>query len=127
MGTLESDVPLKGAVHVREFPLGSDRWQISENGGCQPRWSHDGKELFYIEGNTLIAVGVTTGPEFRIGPSERLFSDPNLSGFAWNYDVSAHGRFVMVERVADDSQEQRKPAIHITENWYEEFRDREQN
>ena len=112
-------------TYVREFPLGSDHWQISENGGCQPRWSHDGKELFYIEGNTLIAVGVTTDPEFRIGPSEHLFSDPNLSGFAWNYDVSAHGRFVMVERVADDSQEQRKPAIHITENWYEEFRDRE--
>ena len=114
-------------TYVREFPLASDRWQISENGGCQPRWSHDGEELFYLEGSTLIAVELTTGPEFRIGPSKRLFSDPNLSGFAWNYDVSAGGRFVMVERVADESQEQRKPAIHITENWCEEFREREQD
>ena len=112
-------------TYVREFPLGSGRWQISENGGCQPRWSHDGKELFYVEGNTLIAVEVTTGPELRIGPSERLFSDPKLSGFAWDYDVSADGRFVMVEDVADESQEQRKPAIRITENWYQEFRDRD--
>ncbi len=114
-------------TYVREFPSGSRRWQISENGGCQPRWSHDGKELFYVEGDTLVAVDVTSGPDFRIGPSERLFSDPKLFLHGWNYDVSADGRFVIIEEVADESQEQRKPAIHITENWYQEFRNREQN
>ena len=74
-----------------------------------------------------MAVNVTSGPDFRIGPSERLFSDPKLFLHGWNYDVSADGRFVMIEEVADESQEQRKPAIHITENWYQEFRNREQN
>ncbi len=113
-------------TYVREFPAGSRRWLISENGGCQPRWSHNGKELFYIEGSTLISVEITSGSDFRVGPSERLFSDPKLVyDHGWTYDISADGRFVMIEDVADESQEQRKPAIHITENWYEEFRDRD--
>ncbi len=113
---------------MREFPSGSRRWLISENGGCQPRWSRDGKELFYIEETTLIAVEVASGSDFRIGPAERLFSDPKLTyDHGWSYDVSADGRFVMIEDVEDESGEPRKPAIHITENWYEEFRDREQN
>ncbi len=72
-----------------------------------------------------MAVEVTTGDEFRVGRSERLFSDPKLPGGGWSYDVSADGRFVMVEDVVDDDAARRKPAIHITENWYEEFRERD--
>lgn len=112
---------------MREFPSGSRRWLISENGGCQPRWSREGDELFYIEGTTLIAVEVASGPNFRIGPAERLFSDSKLThDYGWSYDVSGDGRFVMIEDVEDESGEPRKPAIRIVENWYEEFRDREQ-
>ena len=115
-------------TYVREFPSGSRRWLISQNGGCQPRWSRDGKELFYIEETTLIAVEVASGSDFRIGPAERLFSDPKLTyDHGWSYDVSADGRFVMIEDVEDESGEPRKPAIHITENWYEQFRDREKD
>lgn len=47
------------------------------------------------------------------------------ASLGWGYDVSADGRFVMIEDVASDTEQQRKPAIHITENWYEEFRVRE--
>ncbi len=111
-------------TYVRQFPSGAGRWQISENGGCQPRWSHDGSELYYVERSTLVAIEVTTGDEFRVGRSERLFSDPKLPGGGWSYDVSVDGRFVMVEDVVDDDAPRRKPAIHITENWYEEFRER---
>jgi len=83
-----------------------------------------GGELFYVEGDKLVAIDVTTSPELRIGPPQRLFSDPSLVRPTWEYDVSADGRFVMIEDVEDESGEQRKPAIHVTENWYEEFRER---
>ena len=63
-------------------------------------------------------------PELKIGPAQRLFSDPVMLDFGWSYDVSADGRFVMVEDVAVEKSETRKPAIRITQNWYEEFRDR---
>ncbi len=48
-----------------------------------------------------------------------------VSDFRITYDVSADGRFVMVEDVGVESDELRKPAIRVTMNWYEEFRDRE--
>ena len=114
-------------IYVREFPSGAGRMQVSSNGGVQPRWHPSGKELFFVEGETLMAVEVTTEPEFRIGKPERLFSDPNLVASPSNYDVAADGRFVVIEEVIDESSDQPKPAIHITENWYEEFRDREQD
>jgi DNA-binding winged helix-turn-helix (wHTH) protein/Tol biopolymer transport system component len=112
-------------LYVREFPTGANRVQVSGNGGCQPRWSHDGKELFYVEGNTLVAIELTSGPEFRIDSEKRLFSDRNLSDIMWTYDVSADGRFVMVDDVPDEITPQRNPAIHVTENWYEEYRNRD--
>jgi hypothetical protein len=72
-----------------------------------------------------MAVNVTTGSEFGIGPAERLFSDASLLDIVWTYDVAEDGRFVMIEEVEEESAPQRKPAIHITQNWYEEFRDRD--
>jgi len=43
--------------------------------------------------------------------------------------VSADGqRFVVVEDLeSEDGEEAKPPSIHITENWFEEFKDREQN
>ena len=39
------------------------------------RWSRDGKELFYVEGDTLMAAKVTTTPSFSFSPPP-LFQDP---------------------------------------------------
>ncbi len=51
-------------LYVRPFPKGQGRWRISTNGARQARWRRDGKELFYIEEDTLVAVGVKTQPTF---------------------------------------------------------------
>ena len=114
-------------VYVRTFPGAEEKRQVSFNGGVQLRWSRDGKELFYVEGETLIAVSVTTEPRFEAGKAKRLFSDPNLT---WQertmpqYDVSPDGqRFVMIESAGERS----RPVIRVVQNWYEEFRDREQD
>ena len=114
-------------VYVRTFPEAEGKRQVSFSGGVQPRWSRDGKELFYVEGETLIAVSVTTEPRFEAGKAKRLFSDPNLT---WQdrtmpqYDVSPDGqRFVMIESAGERS----RPVIRVVQNWYEEFRDREQD
>lgn len=51
------------------FPQGGSQWQVSEIGGLQPRWRRDSKELFYVEGNTLIAMEVSTELTFD-GPGD---------------------------------------------------------
>jgi serine/threonine protein kinase len=65
-------------IYVRSFtPNGNgavSKWRISE-GGSQPRWRGDGKELFYLRGNILMAVDVKTdGNAFSAGAPRRLFS-----------------------------------------------------
>ena len=49
----------------------------------------------------------------------------SLTGSRGFYDLSADGRIVMIEDVIREGEENRKPAIRITQNWYEAFRDRE--
>ena len=110
-------------VYVRPFPEGSDRWKVSvDNGGAQPRWSQDGTEIFYVEGDTLIAATVSTEPNFSVKERRRLFQSVLLRGnFVPNYDVSRDGsRFVVVEPVG----ERLRTAIKIVQNWLAEFQER---
>jgi serine/threonine protein kinase len=66
-------------IFVRGFPLvggaADSKWQISDRSGNQPQWRGDGKELFFLEGNTLMAVEVNTeGVSFSAGTPRPLFS-----------------------------------------------------
>ena len=121
-----SDESGQDEVYVQPFPEGGGKWQISTNGGCQPRWSKDGKELFYLEGDTLMAVQVATTPGFSFSSPAALFQDPNLVGGSSEieYDVSADGRFVLVG--AAEGEEDKTLSIHVVENWFAEFRDRQE-
>ncbi len=117
----------RSEVYVRPFPSGAGRWQVSLNGGKQPRWRNDGKELFYVENDTvMMAVPVSTaGQALTLGQPQQLFesADLNFRGNGWpQYDVSTDGqRFLTSTPVESDAA----PTIHIVENWYEEFRNRE--
>ena len=120
----QSDESGRFEVYVRPFPEGDGKWPVSRSGGEDPRWSRDGKELFYVEGDTLVAVAVETAPGFSAGEASRLFSDLSLQqGNYPNYDVSPDGqRFVTVESVGNATA-----AIHVVQNWFEEFRGRDQD
>ncbi len=111
--------------------MSEGKWQISDDGGIQPRWRRDGKELYYVQPQprrTLVAVSVTLTPSFSVGPATRLFEDPSFgSNDPPNYDVFADGqRFVTVERL-EDTEPRQPPTIHVVENWYEEFSGHEQD
>ncbi len=116
----------RNEIYVRSFPQGSGKRQVTANGGRQPLWRKDGGELFFIEGETLTAVAVSTVGEFSVGSPKPLFRLPRFPGMVieYQYDVSADGRrFVIVEDVEDEQAN--RPSIHIVLNWYEEFRERE--
>ena len=120
-----SDQSGQDQVYVRPFPEGEGQWQVSAQGGVQPQWGRDGKELFYVEGDTLMAVEVSTRPSFTTGATTRLFQHPNLRVAEHRYDVSADGqRFVLVETI--ESEEAKAPSIHVVQNWFAEFRDRQE-
>ncbi len=111
-------------VYIRSFPDSGSKRQVSLQGGLEPRWRADGKELFYVEGDSMMAVPVTTSPSLTVGVPGTLFSTPSLGGFTGNYDVTPDGnRFVLVEPVTDEGDVS-EPRIRVVENWYEKFRDR---
>jgi len=116
-------------IYVLSFPGGDGKRQVSANGGQQARWRSDGRELYYVEGDTLMAVSVSTESAFTLGQPQRLFEAPGFAlagvGVSGDYDVSADGeRFLTVAPV--EGADSAPTTIRIVENWHEEFRDRVQ-
>jgi hypothetical protein len=60
-------------VYVHEFPEPHNKWQVSTDGGGEPFWSREGRELFYRAGLRLMSVPVQTGTTFTAGTPVPLF------------------------------------------------------
>ena len=119
-----SDKSGRNEIYVRTFPDGENDWQVSTKGGVQPRWSHNGKELFYVEGDTLVAAAFSTRPTFTTAATTPLFQHAWFGSGHRNYDVSADGRrFVVVETL--EPVEAEPPSIRVVQNWFAEFKDRQ--
>jgi len=101
-------------VFVGSFPDGALLLRkISTRGGRSPRWSPNGKDLFYLQGDSLVAVSVQSASRgITLGSPQELFSSPDLSlGFAPSTDGQ---RFLTVEPVGEPLP----PAVHVIENWH---------
>jgi Tol biopolymer transport system component len=113
-------------VYVQPFPQGGGKPRVSVNGGRQPRWRGDGKELFYVEGNAIVAVPVTTAGGFTAGEPQRLFeaAPGAFVGPGDRYTVTPDGqKFILVEDA--DGDDAAIPAIQVTQNWFAEFKGRQ--
>jgi eukaryotic-like serine/threonine-protein kinase len=112
-------------VYVQPYPGPGGRWQISTEGGREPVWNPNGRELFYRSGNKVMAVEIATQPSFSAGKPRMLFEGRYVLGQAitTNYDVSPDGqRFLMVKPA---EQEQAPPTqINVVLNWFEELKRR---
>ncbi len=115
-----SDESGNDEVYVRPVPKAGGRWMISSGGGQEPVWSHDGREIFYRSGSSLISVSVETEPAFTTGNREVLFERP-LRSYTnrATYDIHPDGdRFVMVTSGEGSAN------LVIVLNWFEELRRR---
>jgi eukaryotic-like serine/threonine-protein kinase len=111
------------SVYVRAFPGPGGTWQISTDSGSQPRWAPDGKEIFYRNGDAMLAVPVQTQPTFSAGTPKILFRGPYERGAEYyrSYDVSADGQhFLMVKPL--DSEAPASTQINVVLNWFEELK-----
>jgi Tol biopolymer transport system component len=121
-----SDESGQEEVYLRTFPGGGGKRSVSPSGGRQPRWRADGKELFYVQGRNLMAVSVAAAPSLKLGAPEPLFSSeglPSTAALRMCYDVSRDGqRFVLAEPAEQGSR-----TLRVVQNWFAEFRDRQQD
>jgi eukaryotic-like serine/threonine-protein kinase len=102
-------------VYVATFPGFGARRQVSLSGGCQPRWSRDGRELFYptLDGKLMSVDVHARGAAPEVMPPRLLFELPLVVVPAREqYDVSADGQrfLVAVER-------ERSAVIEVVLNW----------
>jgi Tol biopolymer transport system component len=113
-----SDEHGRWEVYVQTFPASGGKWIVSTNGGAQPRWRRDGKELFFIAPDRMMmAVDVKLeGSVFEAGVPKVLFqtnvvSYPNPRNV---YDVSADGqRFIIITPPEETSS----TPITVVANW----------
>src|SRR5579862_255575 len=87
-------------VYVTTFPSAMGKWQISRNGGQEPRWQADGKELYFIAPDgMLMAAEITARESFSSGTPMPLFQVRGRAGVSdgdrFTYDVSKDGKFLV--------------------------------
>ncbi len=95
-------------VYLAAFPTFTEKRQISNNGGCQPVWRKDGKELFYLalDGKLMVAE-IKSGTTLTAGVPRVLFQSslqvyPNIH----QYNVTADGRkFIFGEPINEGAEQ----------------------
>ena len=114
----------RAEIYVQPFPDAGEKWQISINGGAQPRWRRNGSELFYIGlDRKLMAAAIkaaTPGRSFEAGTPVELFQT-RITGPAvpagsnsHQYVVSPDGSHFLINTTSEDAV---SPPLAVILNW----------
>jgi hypothetical protein len=117
-----SDATGRREIFVRPFPDGEDgpTWQVSSQGGIEPQWRGDGRELFFLGADQkVMSVPVETEGVFRAGTPTALFStdlDPDGLPVAGRnqYLVTADGQRFLINQPRRDAG---RSAVTVMINW----------
>src|SRR5438270_1026987 len=98
-------------IYVQPFPGPGGKFQISSNGGTQPRWNKNGKEIFYVSlDSKMMAAPVKLSPDgqsLETGTPAALFpvrivDGPSGGVNKQQYAVSSDGQRFLVNLAADE-------------------------
>ena len=113
----------RGEIYVSELGGDGGRWQISNEGGYSPKWSHDNSEIFYWHIDDLMTVDVDmAGGKFKVSQPKKLFTrELNYAGdfSIFRYDVAKDGqKFLLNVHLQTQTQFDN---IIVVQNWLEEL------
>jgi serine/threonine-protein kinase len=114
-------------VYVRPFPgTTAERWQVSNGGGFQPRWSSDGRELYFGSGDRLVAAQIRVTSGFEVTELKPLLSAAGFPSdrFHQAYDVLPGARGLVFPRAWGAGPASGVPVVVEAENWLAEVRAR---
>jgi hypothetical protein len=121
-----TDAEGREEVYVTRYPKPGEKYKISTDGGNEPLWSPDGRELFYRNGGKMMVVAVdTNSTNFNIAkPPETLFEGQYSTAIGVykvvNYDITPDGqRFVMIK---ESERQSTTDQLIIVLNWFEELK-----
>jgi serine/threonine-protein kinase len=111
----------RAEVYVRPFPdTKASKRQVSVAGGASPRWSRDGRELFFVdESRHMVAVPVASGQTLVLGEPKQLFDLSTNYAITNGFDVARDGRFLMIRPVG--SAAALRDEIVLVENFFQDL------
>jgi serine/threonine-protein kinase len=116
-------------VYVRAFPDKGGKWQISNDGGTYPTWSHNGRDLFFesLDNRIMVAAYTVQGDSF-VPDKPRIWSEKrfaNLGGLFKNFDL-APDRTRIAALIPVENAETQKARNHVVflQNFFDELRRR---
>jgi eukaryotic-like serine/threonine-protein kinase len=111
----------RSQVYVTAFPSGGAKWQVSTNGGTDPKWRRDGKELFFLDpADNILAVDLdAVGKVARMGAPHPLFHAAGIQNQQGPYAVSADGKKFLIN--SGDVKEESQP-FTLVQNWPAELK-----
>ena len=119
-----SDESGRFEVYVTSFPAGQGKWQISTEGGTQVMWAPNGRELFWRNGDKVMAAGVEAHGTFVTTKPLLLFSAAYMRHWQGtpDWDISPDGKRFLMIKVSDT--ESAPTQLNVVLNWFEELRNR---
>jgi serine/threonine protein kinase/dipeptidyl aminopeptidase/acylaminoacyl peptidase len=108
-------------VYVQPFPGHGGKWQVSAEGGTEPRWSPDGHRLYYRNRGQLLAVSIGSAPSFTVSRPQVLLDrfHPYITDTGITYDATTDDQhFVTTLPVSQDTLQR----VAIVLNWGEELK-----
>lgn len=99
-----SDETGRDEVYVTSYPQAANRWQVSVAGGESPRWSGDGRTLYYLSlDRQMMAASVIPGPSvFQVGAVQALFATrASLEPMAAPFAVTKDGKRFLINTLPD--------------------------
>ena len=106
-------------VYVRPFPSADGKWQISQVVGREPRWTPDGRRLFYRSAEGLKYVPVDAGEGFRAGRPNLVEQGPIGPPFNQTYSFPPDGERLLALRPHFEEDVQWR--VHVILGWQERF------
>jgi Tol biopolymer transport system component len=115
-----SDESATFEVYVRPYPGPGGRWQISVEGGSDPQWSPDGRQLFFRQDAQILVVDVDTSESFRAS-RPRVFAEEisRLPLGERTYTVAADGTRILSLEATDSGVTNQR--ITVVVNWLDDL------
>jgi eukaryotic-like serine/threonine-protein kinase len=109
-------------MYLQRFPTPGGKVQVSTDGGIQPVWSRDGRELYYRSPTHVMAAGISSLAPLVVGAPVQLFRDGYLrpqGDSHTTYDVFRDGSFLFID--LPKGSERAVPSFVAVFNWFEEL------
>jgi hypothetical protein len=102
-------------VYIQTFPPGGGKWQVSTNGGREPKWRADGREIYFANGAKMMAASVSRRePAVEIGVPQELFESRIIANAGDHYAARPDGKLFFFAVFGENAQDR---PVTVLLNW----------